>query len=62
MDKPNELDLVYKAGLEKMREEIYNLIILTDSINSDNIRDNPKLASFLLLELAEKVKTLEVKK
>lgn len=61
MKNINELDIAYRAGLEKMREEIYNLIILTDSINCDNIKDNPRLASFLLLELAEKVKQLEVK-
>ena len=48
----------YTAGAKDMRKRVSELIRLTDQINSDNIKEDPKLASFLLLELADKVSTL----
>lgn len=48
----------YITGAKDMRMKINDLIRLTDQINSDNIKQDPRLASFLLLELADKVKTL----
>ena len=47
----------FEAGAIDMRNRIHELIRLTDSINTDNIKADPILTSFILLELADKVKT-----
>ena len=47
----------FKAGAKDMRTRIHELITLTESINSDNIKNDPRLASYLLLQLAETIKT-----
>lgn len=46
-----------ELGAKKIRQEIYNLVKCMDEVNSENLKTNPELASFLLLELAEKIKT-----
>lgn len=46
----------YTAGALDMRNKIFNLIKLTEEINSDNIKQNPELTSYLLLDLADKIR------
>lgn len=48
----------FKLGAQNMRERIYKLIIEKDLVNADNIKLNPELASYLLLEMGEEVRTL----
>lgn len=46
-----------QLGAKKVRQEIYSLVKYVDEVNAENLKTNPELASFLLLELAEKIKT-----
>lgn len=48
----------YILGATEMRNKIYELIMLTNNTNLDNIKANPELATLALMELAQKVKTL----
>lgn len=57
MQDPNMTD-IYESGAIEMRDRIYKMLIEEDLLNSENIKNDPRLASYLLLQLAEKVKNL----
>lgn len=57
MYDPSPTDCV-ESGMIQMRDRVYKLLIEQDALNAENIKTNPELASYLLLEIAEKVKNL----
>lgn len=48
----------YETGKKETLEKVLEIISLTDKANADTIKTNPELASYLLLELTEKVQAL----
>jgi len=56
----NELYHAYKRGQMDMKKLILHKLKEADINNAENIRQDPQLASFLLLELIDQIQGLEV--
>lgn len=48
----------YKVGFYSARRKIFDIIKEYDRINTETLKEDPGLTSYLLLELADKINTL----
>ena len=48
----------YKLGALQMRQKVLNIIHEQEQLNSENIKNHPELANYLLLEISNLIKNL----
>jgi hypothetical protein len=59
----NQRDInAFDSGIEFMRQQVLSVVKNMDTVNAENIKPDPRLAGFLLLELYDTIQTLGEKK
>lgn len=60
MEQDFKVKMAYTQGKIDMRNYIVKLIKAYDETNAENIKQDPRLASFLLLELVNQLNHMEI--